>query len=163
MHLVVVIVSGFCIILIIVTGLLTLPPPPHMASRLTSYCYPHKQLPICRAWNNNPRPFYPKPGSTYRHTCWHCYSNDHKAFIVHHLASPLQHLATSLYLCSSNKLKNYGCHTHLKLPKEEKIMQLKLDCRSHLLCSILLLNIMTLRFAPLFTSAVMLKRNKNTG
>ena len=55
-------------------------PTPLMMSHPTSSQYPqHQQLPICRAWNNDPRPLCPVPQCSYRHICWQCYSDDHKA------------------------------------------------------------------------------------
>lgn len=56
-------------------------PMPLMSLRPASYRYPqYQQLPICRAWNTDPRPSCPIPRCNYRHICWNCYSDAHKGF-----------------------------------------------------------------------------------
>ena len=72
---------------------------PHTISHSLLHQSPHKQSPICRAWNSDPHPFCPIPVCSYRHICWNCYSDTHKGFYFPHSGCPTTAPGRSQHFC----------------------------------------------------------------
>ena len=67
-------------------------PQPFKSLHTTTHQYRQEQQkqqhspPICKAWNNDPRPLCPIPHCSYKHICGHCFSDTHKGYFCPHAA-----------------------------------------------------------------------------